>query len=193
MPSLLFTIPTGTDRRTRNRCSKHRCLFERAEIQRPVNKYEYPQRLIFSPGNLCWGSFTNHNTENYLRHGINIIYNQSEAVPYIPGKREHDYCRRFTDVSSPDFSWGREDVCTQATVVTVYVSMSTMWVERLSGLALLHVYRDISIDTDKIMSRSFVPGNATVWHLNSVRKPNPLALHFRMPLCFVFAIHIEWK
>ena len=23
-PSLLFTIPTGTDRRTRNRCSKHR-------------------------------------------------------------------------------------------------------------------------------------------------------------------------
>ena len=37
------------------------------------------------------------------------------------------------------------------TVVTVFVSMSTMWVERLSGLALLHVYRDISIDTDKIV------------------------------------------
>ena len=31
-------------------------------------------------------------------------YNQSEAVPNIPGKREHDYRRRFTDVSSPDFS-----------------------------------------------------------------------------------------
>ena len=37
------------------------------------------------------------------------------------------------------------------TVVTVFVSMSTMWIERLSGLALLHVYRDISIDTDKIV------------------------------------------
>ena len=34
-------------------------------------------------------------------------YNQSEAVPNIPGKREHDYRRRFTDVSSPDFSRGR--------------------------------------------------------------------------------------
>ena len=41
-------------------------------------------------------------------------YNQSEAVPNIPGKREHDYRRRFTDVFSPDFSWGRGDVCTQA-------------------------------------------------------------------------------
>ena len=39
------------------------------------------------------------------------------------------------------------------TVVTVFVSMSTMWVERLSGLALLHVYRDISIDTDKIVRK----------------------------------------
>ena len=28
------------------------CLFERAEIQIPVNKYECPQRLSFSPGNL---------------------------------------------------------------------------------------------------------------------------------------------
>ena len=30
------------------------------------------------------------------------------------GKREHDYRRRFTDVSSPDFFWGRGDVCTLA-------------------------------------------------------------------------------
>ena len=52
------------------------CLFERAEIQIPVNKYECPQRLSFSPGNLFWGSFTNHNTGNYLRHGINITTNQ---------------------------------------------------------------------------------------------------------------------
>ena len=28
------------------------CLFEIAEIQTPVNKYECPQRLSFSPGNL---------------------------------------------------------------------------------------------------------------------------------------------
>ena len=52
------------------------CLFERAEIQIPVNKYECPQRLSFSPGNLFWGSFTNHNNGNYLRHGINITTNQ---------------------------------------------------------------------------------------------------------------------
>ena len=44
-------------------------------------------------------------------------YNQSEAVPNIPGKREHDYRWRFTDVSSPDFCWGRGDVCAQAVEV----------------------------------------------------------------------------
>ena len=32
-----------------------------------------------------------------------FYYNQSEAVPNIPGKREHNYRRRFTDVPSPDF------------------------------------------------------------------------------------------
>ena len=32
------------------------CLFERAEIQIPVNKYECPQRLSFSLGNLFWVS-----------------------------------------------------------------------------------------------------------------------------------------
>ena len=52
------------------------CLFERAEIQIPVNKYECPQRLSFSLGNLFPGSFTNHNTGNYLRHSINVTTNQ---------------------------------------------------------------------------------------------------------------------
>ena len=52
------------------------CLFERAEILIPVNKCECPQRLNFSPGNLFWGSFTNHNTENYLRHDINVTTNE---------------------------------------------------------------------------------------------------------------------
>ena len=50
------------------------CLYEKAEIQIPVSKY--PQRLSLSSGNLFWGSFTNHNTGNYLRHGINITTNQ---------------------------------------------------------------------------------------------------------------------
>ena len=108
MPSLIFTIPTGTDRRARNRYSKHRwsnfsCLFERAEIQIPVNKYECPQRLSFSPRNLFWGSFTNHNTGSYLRHGINITTNQ-RLSPTFQG---NDYRWRFTNVSSPYFSWGR--------------------------------------------------------------------------------------
>ena len=52
------------------------CLFKRAEIQLPVNKCECAQRLSFSPGNLFWGSFTNQNTGNYLRHGINNTTNQ---------------------------------------------------------------------------------------------------------------------
>ena len=52
-------------------------LFKRAKIQLIlVNKYECPQRLSFSPGNLFCSSFTNHNTGNYLRHGINITTNQ---------------------------------------------------------------------------------------------------------------------
>ena len=48
------------------------CLFERAEIQIPLNKYGCPQRL----GNLFRGSFSNHNTRNYLRRGINVTTNQ---------------------------------------------------------------------------------------------------------------------
>ena len=35
-----------------------------------------PQRLSFSLGNLFRDSFTNHNTGNHLRHGINITTNQ---------------------------------------------------------------------------------------------------------------------
>ena len=58
------------------------CLFEKAEIQIPVNKYECPQRLSFSQGNLFWGSFTNHNTGNYLRHGINITTNQRLSATF---------------------------------------------------------------------------------------------------------------
>ena len=57
--------------------------------------------MSFSLGNLFWDSFTNHNTGNYLRHGINNTTSQR------PGKREHDYRRRFADVSFPGFSWGR--------------------------------------------------------------------------------------
>ena len=52
-------------------------------------------------------------------------------------------------------------------VVTVFVSMSaTMCVERLSGLTLLHVYRDMSIDTDKIVQEF------------CARKPHSLAFEF---------------
>ena len=61
------------------------CLFEKAEIQIPVNKYECPQRLSLSSGNLFGGSFTNHNTGNYLRHGINITTNE-RLSPTFRGK-----------------------------------------------------------------------------------------------------------
>ena len=66
------------------------CLFQRAETK--VNKYKCAKlstKAEFFPG------------ESILRfiQGINITtraimaldYNQSEAVPNIPGKREHDY------------------------------------------------------------------------------------------------------
>ena len=52
MPSLLFTISTGTDRRARNRYSKHQwsshfsCFFERAEIQMPVKAELFPEESI---------------------------------------------------------------------------------------------------------------------------------------------------
>ena len=57
--------------------------------------------------------------------------------------------------------------CWVLAVVTVFVSMSaTMWVERLSGLTFLHVYRDMSIDTDKIVQEF------------CARKPHSLAFEF---------------
>ena len=66
MPSLLFTIPTGAAnmplRESRNtNTGKQIWMSTKAEL---------------SPGNLFWGSFTNHNNGNYLRHGINITTNQ---------------------------------------------------------------------------------------------------------------------
>ena len=76
------------------------CLFQRAEIQMPVNKYECPQRLSFSLGNLFWDSFTNHNTEIYLRHGIYITTNQRLS--------QHSGEPNTIIVGDPDFSWGRE-------------------------------------------------------------------------------------
>ena len=116
------------------------CLFERAEIQIPVNKYECPQRLSFSPGNLFWGSFTNHNTGNYLRHGINITTSQR------PGKQEHDYRRRFTDVSSPGFSWGRGDVCTQAIECKMYmkIQQKRRWLGCISKQSMLSAVKKTS-------------------------------------------------
>ena len=89
------------------------CLFERAEIQIPVNKYECPQRLSFSPGNLFWGSFTNHNTGNYLRHGIDITTNQ-RLSPTFRGNRNTIIVGDSQTSPLPIFFWGRGDVCTQA-------------------------------------------------------------------------------
>ena len=88
MPSLLFTIhrPVQTDAPATGAANigglNFSCLFERAEIQIPVNKYQCLQRLSFSPGNLFWGSFTNHNTGNYLRHGINITTNKRLSLTF---------------------------------------------------------------------------------------------------------------
>ena len=58
MPSLLLYLqhrPVQTDAPASGAANivglKFSCLFERAEIQIPVNKFECPQRLSFSPGN----------------------------------------------------------------------------------------------------------------------------------------------
>ena len=83
------------------------CLFQRAEIQMPVNKYECPQRLSFSLGNLFWDSFTNHNTGNYLRHGINITTNQRLSPTFRGNGNTIIVGDSQSHVSSPDFSWGR--------------------------------------------------------------------------------------
>ena len=82
------------------------CLFERAEIQILVNKYECPQRLSFSLGNLFWVSFTNHNTGNYLRHDINITANQ-RLSPTFRGNRKTIIIGHSQTSPLPIFSWGR--------------------------------------------------------------------------------------
>ena len=82
------------------------CLFERAEIQILVNKYECPQRLSFSLGNLFWVSFTNHNTGNYLRHDINITTNQ-RLSPTFRGNRKTIIVGHSQTSPLPIFSWGR--------------------------------------------------------------------------------------
>ena len=58
------------------------CLFDKAEIQIQVNRYECSQKLSFSPGNLFLGLFTNHNTRNYMRRGINITTNQTLSATF---------------------------------------------------------------------------------------------------------------
>ena len=54
---------------------------------------------------------------------------KNNLCKFIP---EHDYRRRFTDVSSPDFSWGSGDVCTQASflehkIIFYQVSNTIAW------------------------------------------------------------------
>ena len=73
----------------------------------PVNKYECPQRLSFSLRNLFWDSFTNHNTGNYLRHGINITTNQRLSPTFRGNGNTIIVGDSQSHVSSSDFSWGR--------------------------------------------------------------------------------------
>ena len=76
MPSLLFTIPTGTDRCIRNRCSKQRWSYLLMPFRESRNTNTGKQIWMPTKAELFPDSFTNHNTENYLRHGINITTNQ---------------------------------------------------------------------------------------------------------------------
>ena len=78
---LLFTIPTTRDRRTSNRCSlKHRtrvAYFRWPKYKKTnINALSCPHKGWIFPQDLFWGSFTSHNSGNYLRHGINITTNQ---------------------------------------------------------------------------------------------------------------------
>ena len=61
--------------------------------------------LFAFPGKLLPGFSATYSpiTTQEITYVIAFYYNQSEAVPNIPEKREHNYRRRFTDVSSPDF------------------------------------------------------------------------------------------
>ena len=78
---LLFTIPTTRDRRTSNWCSlKHRTRVaysrEPKYKKTNINALSCPRKGWVFPQDLFWGSFTSHNSGNYLRHGINITTNQ---------------------------------------------------------------------------------------------------------------------
>ena len=85
------------------------CLFQKAEIQIPVNKIWMSTKAELFPGESIL-RFIHQSQNRKLFASWHYNYNQSEAVPNIPGKREHDYRRCFTCVSSPDFSWGWGDV-----------------------------------------------------------------------------------
>ena len=83
----------------------------------------------------------------------------------------YSFIKVYTDVTR--LCTGRQGTLSLApvlAVVTFFVSMSTMWVERLFGLALLHAYRHMSIDTDK-MVQDFC-----------ARKPHSLAFDFWTPV-----------
>ena len=104
---------------TRNWCSKHQwsyftCLFQRAEIQ--VNKYKCRKlstKAEFFPWGIYWDSFTNWNTGNYFRHGINITTNQ-RLSPTFRGNRNTIIIGDSQMSLLPISFWGRGDVCTQA-------------------------------------------------------------------------------
>ena len=61
--------------------------------------------LFAFPGKLLPGFSATYSpiTTQEITYVLAFYYNQSEAVPDIPEKREQNYRRRFTDVSSPDF------------------------------------------------------------------------------------------
>ena len=121
---LLFYLrqPPEENRRTRNRCNKHRwsvnltCLLQRAEIQ--VNKYKcgtLSTKAEVFPENLFWNFFTNHNTGNYLRHGNDITTNQ-RLFPTLRGNGNTINDGDSKTSLHPIFFWKRGDVCTQASL-----------------------------------------------------------------------------
>ena len=103
------------NRRTRNRCSKHRgsyfrCLFQRAEIQVNVHKHDKCRKLSTKPEVFPWESIptflhqSRHNTRNYLRLDMNTTTNQRLS----PHSRETG-TRLTTAIHrrlSPRFFWG---------------------------------------------------------------------------------------
>ena len=61
--------------------------------------FAFPGKLL-SPG---FSATYSPITTQEITYVMAFYYNQSEAVPNIPGKQEHDYRRQFTDVSCPYF------------------------------------------------------------------------------------------